>query len=181
MGSHKSQLFLSGLADVKIKVTFLILIASSLPDFHILIMANIFLKHFLQCTINTILHALTFTWLWIPGRGRWKLTEQVKPGTSQHFDTLDWVPWVNLFLGNIKSRAVLWSVHSYLHHWNQKLHQGVDVLCSDGSTVCMHLSRKDHAWARKNLIKTKMPSIMVFGSLEREVGWCMYLGHIVEI
>ena len=39
--------------------------------------------------------------------------------------------------------------------------------CAQMALLFTHLS-PERSWARRNLTKTKMPSIMVFGSLEEE-------------
>lgn len=109
-----------------------------------------------------------------------------KPGTSQHvpaasiFDTLVWEQWANtLFLGNKVPRAVPQSVRSYLLPRNHRLHQGVDVLCSDGSTVYAPFTGmivgQEKPFKNKNAINN---GVRISGRGKR---CCMYLGHILEI
>lgn len=109
-----------------------------------------------------------------------------KPGTFQHvpaasaFDTLVWEQWADtMFLGNKIPRAVPQSVHSYLHPGNHRLHQGVDVLCSDGSTVYAPFTGRivgqEKPYKNKNAINN---GVRISG---RGKGWCIYLERILEM
>lgn len=106
-----------------------------------------------------------------------------KPETSLYvsaalsFDTLVWQHKNNVtFLGNKAPRAVPQSVHSYLHPRNQRPHQGVDVLCSDGSTVYAPFTGmilgQEKPYKNKNAINN---GVRISGRGKR---WCICLGHI---
>lgn len=109
-----------------------------------------------------------------------------KPRTSQHvlaasiFDALVWEQWADtMFLGNGVPRAVPQSAHSYLHPKSHRPHQGVDVLCSDGSTVYAPFTgmivAQEKPYKDKNAINN---GVRLSGRGKR---WCIYLGHRLDV
>lgn len=80
------------------------------------------------------------------------------------------------FPGNKAPRAVPKSVPSYLHPRSHRPHQGVDVLCSDGSTVYAPFTGmimgQEKPYKNKNAINN---GVRITGRGKRR---CICLGHI---